>query len=376
MRSPTLITCAKGMAPLLAAEVRALGFTVRREDVAAVETETDTAGLYRLCLCLRVAHRVLARLTGFEAATPDALYRALRRLPWEEWIPSDGYVRVHGHVVNEEIRDTRFAFMKIKDAVADRLRERTGQRPDSGPHDHGAAVYVHWVDTHATIYLDLAGIPLSKRGYRTKGGTAPLQEALAAAVLLAGGWTGDTPLLNPMCGSGTLAIEAALLARREAPCLYREYFALKHLCSFDRRVWDQEREAARRDIRPNGDVPAIVATDHDAGAVAFARENAKRAKVDHLIRFEVCDFRESPMPAGPAWVVMNPEYGKRMGEDKGLEAHYRDIGAWLKGLHGGGRGLVLTGNLPLAKRFGLKLALKHTLYNGPIECRLLGFDLF
>jgi putative N6-adenine-specific DNA methylase len=360
---------------VLASELRALSLEVVREELAAVVVLADLAEQMRLCLRLRTAHRVLVPVCQFRAKRPGALYRQLMEIPWENHLGPDGYVRIHGVVRNEEIRDQRFAFLTVKDAVMDRLRSVYGRRPDSGPSDHGASVYLYWMDEEVTVSVDLAGRPLSKRGYRIQAGEAPLQESLAAAILLAGGWPMDCPLVNPMGGGGTLAIEAALLAQNRAPGLQREHFGLFDLKRFDQALWKKEVRAAEADIKPPEQVPALVCGDQDPAAVEIARANARRAGVEELIEFESCDFRQSAIPEGSAWVVMNPPYGLRL-EEEDLAGLYRDMGQWLKGLNTGGQGLVITGNLALAKRFGLKLSQRHTLYNGPLECRLLGFELF
>lgn len=376
MNDPVLLTCAKGIAPILAGEVKALGMTVLREDTAAVEVKADFHEACRLCLHLRTAHRVLWPVTRARISGPNGLFGAVIRYPWERHLRPDSYLRVHGFVRHPAIRDERFAFLTVKDAVMDRMRERCGRRPDSGPDDRGANLYLHWVDEEMALYFDLAGQPLSRRGYRPGGGAAPLQEALAAAMLLCADYKGEAPLANPMCGSGTLAIEAALLARHQAPGLLRENFGCMHLRDFDERAWQREVFNARTAVKPKPEQPFIVASDHDAHALELARANAERAGVSDWIRFEHCDYRDTPMPEGPAWVVLNPEYGKRLGEEPELEQHYRGIGSWLKTIHTGGRGIIITGNLPLSKRFGLKLSGRHTLYNGAIECRLLMFELW
>jgi putative N6-adenine-specific DNA methylase len=376
MQQTVLITCALGVVPALSAELRALGFEVIREQHAAVETRTDLAGQMRLLLHLRTAHRVLVPVLQCRAVNPQVLYYKIIKHPWETWLSADGYVRIHGHVRQEGIHDDRFALLKVKDAIMDRLRTQYGRRPDSGPGDHGASLYLHWVDNQATLSLDLAGRPLSKRGYRTQGGPAPMQEALAAAMLLTGGWTGDTPLVNPLCGSGTLGIEAAWIARRRAPGLLREHFGLFHLNTFDRDLWISECEAARQQERKPEDLPRIVMSDLHPGAIHSAKQGVELAGVADQVDLQVCDFRETPMPEGGAWIAINPPYGKRLEDEEAVAALYPEIGRWLKGLHTGGQALVITGNLSLAKRFGLKLSQKHTLYNGAMECRLLGFPLF
>jgi len=376
MQETVLLTCAKGIAPVLAAEVLALGLPVLAEETALVETRADLAGQVRLLLHLRSAHRVLVPVADVRAPHPNHLYDTLVEVPWEQHLGPDAYLRVHGHVDTPFIRDQRFAFLKVKDAVMDRLRSVYRRRPDSGPDDQGASLYLHWVGDHARVCLDLAGAPLSRRGYRPAGGQAPLQEALAAAMLLAGGWDPSTPLANPMCGSGTLAIEAALLARNQAPGLSRGNFGLFHLKRFDPALWRREVRAAQDAIRHDLPSPPIVASDSDPAVLDIARENAARAGVAEHIQFQHCDFRDTTLPPGPAWIALNPPYGLRMNEDADLGALYAGIGTWLKGLNTGGHALVITGNLPLAKRFGLKLTSRHTLYNGPVECRLLKFPLF
>lgn len=371
-----MLTCDRGLADVLAEEARALGVEVVSVEPAAVEVMADEAERMRMCLRLRTAHRVLLPVLELSAGGPKALYHRLSQFPWEDHLGPDGYVRVHGYVKNDRIRDQRFAFLTVKDAVMDRLRDHYGRRPDSGSSDHGAGIHVYWVEDRVRLSLDLSGPPLSRRGYRVAVGEAPLRESLAAALLMRGGWPTDTALVNPMCGSGTLAIEAAWLALNRAPGLTRDNFGLFHLKGFDEALWKREVAAAERVSAESGPVPVLVASDHDPAVLEMARENARRAGVEELIRFEARDFRETTVPEGPSWVVLNPPWGLRLEPEEGdLEPLYRDIGQWLKALDGG-RALVLTGNLALAKRFGLKLAEKHTLFNGSVECRLLGFDLF
>ena len=376
MIETVLVTCAKGVAPILAGELEQLGFPVCNQDVAVVETRADVAGQMRLLLHLRTAHRVLVPMVEAQALHPEDLYEAVLKFPWEKQLTADSYLRVHGHVDTPAIRDQRYAFLKVKDAIMDRLRQHYGRRPDSGPEDHGAGVYLHWIGDRPRLCLDLAGAPLSRRGYRSEGGQAPLQEALAAAILLAGKWDPNLPLANPMCGSGTLAIEAAMIARGQAPGLTRGNFGLFHLKRYDPSLWRNEVRAAQEGIRPAESIPRIVATDSDPDVLQFAQANAARAGVAECIEFVCSDFRETQLPEGAAWVVINPPYGLRMDSTEDLAGLYAEIGRWLKTIHSGGVALVITGNLPLAKRFGLKLSNKQTLYNGAIECRLLSFPLF
>ena len=217
---PILVTCPKGIAPWLAGEIRALGYPVLDEGEAAVETEGSLADTMRLNLHLRTAHRVLWRLAAFPADNPDDLYAGIRKIPWEELLHERGehaYLSVTATADTPSINDNRFVNVKTKDAIVDRLTELCGVRPDSGPDRNRAVVHIYWQGKRVLVYLDTSGEPLSRRGYRKIPLAAPMQETLAAALILATGWKGRTSFINPMCGSGTLAIEAALFAEGRPP---------------------------------------------------------------------------------------------------------------------------------------------------------------
>lgn len=371
-----MATTPKGLPPYVAAELRALGFPVLQERDAWVETSGTLADTLRLNLHLRTAHRVLFRLKQFHARDAEVLYNELSRIPWEDYVDESGYVCVDSSVTNETIRDTRFASMKAKDAIVDRIRRRCGRRPDAGPDEtRGVCVFLHWRGTEGTVYLNTTGEPLAKRGYRHIPYAAPMQETLAAGVVSAMGWNGTGVFANPMCGSGTLAIEAASLALNKAPGLLRNRFAFMQLRGYDRGVWKRLRSDAARVIKDS--FPGrILATDSDAGAVAAARQNARDAGVDRWIEFAVCDFAETPLPEPPGVLVLNPPYGERLGEASELEPLYHRIGDFFKQKCLGYRGFVFAGNLELAKRVGLRTCSRRTFYNGRIECRLLGYELY
>ena len=376
MTYDVIITCAKGIPDLLAQELRDLGMPALQQGPASVETRTDLAGLYRLNLHLRTAHRVLVRLKEFRCTHPDALYRNIVGLPWEDWLGPGSYFNVHNAVSTPCINDSRFPSLKVKDAIVDRVRDRTGARPDCGPGHDGASVFLYWKNNEAAIYLDFSGVPLSRRGYRLQGGPAPMQEALAAAVILATGWDKSVPLLNPMCGSGTLAIEAAWIAKRRAPGLLREHFACQALRDFDEELWRAECDAARAQELPDGDIPKILASDHDSRCMDPALQNALRADVVRQIEFETCDYTDTDLSGEPGWIVMNPEYGVRLGQEEDLIPHYRSIGDWLKQEASGWKAAVFTGSLPLSRNVGLKPYQRLEMYNGKLEARLLLFEMF
>jgi putative N6-adenine-specific DNA methylase len=373
--TPILITCPKGIPPFLKQELLALTFPVLSERVAGVETGGGLDDALRLNLLLRTAHRVLYLLKEFRAIDADELYRQVTAIDWEALIPEDGYVCVTSSVENPTIRDTRFASLKCKDAIVDRIKNMTGKRPDSGPERDRSVVHLYWKDDRCVVYLDTSGEPLSRRGYRKIPLEAPMQETLAAAVVLATGWDGSGTFINPMCGSGTLAIEAALIGLNRAPGMLRSNFGFMHLKGYNQTLWNELRERTKKEAKKS--FPGrIIATDIDPDAVATAKKNAATAGVEHLIEFSACDFSDTPVPDGGGIIVMNPEYGERMGEIARLEETYKGIGDYLKQKCRGYTGYVFTGNSALARKVSLKPKRSIPFFNSGIECRLLEYDLY
>jgi 23S rRNA G2445 N2-methylase RlmL len=373
--STILITCAKGIPPFLKNELGARGYPVQSEKTAGVETTGSMADCMRLNLLLRTAHRVLFQLNEFPAKDAEALYRQAAAMAWEDIVPEDGYLCITASAEQEGIRDARYAALKCKDAVVDRLRQKAGKRPDSGPERSRTVVHLYWKDDRCVLYLDTSGEPLSRRGYRKIPLEAPMQETLAAAVVLATSWDGSGTFINPMCGSGTLSIEAALIGLGRAPGLLRSNFGFMHVKGFDEDAWQGLRDRMRKESKKI--LPArIIATDRNPAAVEAARKNAATAGVEHLIDFSVCSFEQTPVPAGAGVVVLNPEYGERMGEFGALEGVYKGIGDYFKQKCKGYTGYVFTGNPKLARRVSLKPKQRWEFFNSNIECRLLEYDLY
>jgi putative N6-adenine-specific DNA methylase len=375
-KRPILVTCPKALPPFLAREMAALGLP-GRELAAGVLTEGDMLDCMTLNLHLRTGHRVLLELARLHAPDPNALASELGRLPWEDIIPADGHLTVDSSVQNEHVRDSRFANQKAKDAIVDRILSRKGRRPDSGPDPVGACVFLHWREDALTVYLDTTGAPLARRGYRKMPHKAPLQETLAAGIVLATGFAErGGHFLSPMCGSGTLAIEAALVALGRAPGLLRSGFAFEHLLGFDPTAYAELRKKAQAGSKKHIE-GRIIASDIDPEAVAAAKQNARTAGVEGHISFEICDFSECAVPEeGVGVCVLNPEYGGRLGDAPRLEPMYAGIGDFFKKRLPGWRGFVFTGNPDLAAKVGLKPRRKTPLFNAKIECRLLEYELY
>jgi len=372
--SSILITCAKGIAPFLKEEIIALGFPVRSELIAGVETEGTLEDTIRLNLSIRTGQRVLYLLESFTANNPDELYKKTSKISWEDYIPRNGYVCVTSFVDNPSIKDTRFANLKCKDAIADRFYEKFGSRPDSGPKKDQSVIFIYWKNDRCSIYIDTSGESLSRRGYRKIPLTAPMQETLAAAVILATRWKSGENFINPMCGSGTLAIEAVLMAMGRDPGAMRNNYGFMHINGFNKPQWRKMKGLAEKARKaPPG---KIIATDINPRAIESAQINAAAAGVEHLIDFEICDFADTQIPEGTGVIVLNPEYGERMGEINELEDVYRKVGDYFKQKCAGYRGFIFTGNMELAKHVGLRAKSRTPFYNSNIECRLFGYDLY
>ncbi|MGI6496299.1 MAG: THUMP domain-containing class I SAM-dependent RNA methyltransferase [Kiritimatiellia bacterium] len=373
------LSCARGLPVFAARDLKPLGPAVTEIADTTVTLRGTLRDAMRINLWSRIATRVLWRIGTGWARDLSALYDLVNRYPWERYLPKDGYFTVNNATRQETVRDTRLPSLCTKDAVADRIRAACGRRPDSGGEFKGAALFVWWQNDRVELYLDTTGEPLSKRGYRLQPWKAPMQETLAAACIAIAEWNPDTPFVAPMCGSGTPAIEAAMIAANRAPGILREHFCFMGLQGYADESIDKEWEAMRQQAvareRRTG-LPPIVATDIAPEAIDAAKANAARAGVSDLIRFDACDFASTEIPQGRGVVFLNPEYGERMGEAARLVETYRRVGDFLKQRCAGYRGAVLTGNLDLARRIGLHSRKRHVLDNGPISCRLLLFDLY
>jgi putative N6-adenine-specific DNA methylase len=369
------ITCAPGVSPYLAREVAALGYTVDHEDATGVEVHGSLWDCARLNWNLRTALNVLWLVKRFRCPSPDALYREIASQPWETMIDRDEYLCVTSDVDHPKINNTMFANQKVKDAVVDRILKHTGGRPDAGPDRDCVVLYLYWKQDRAWLYVNTSGRKLADRGYRLNPHSAPMQEALAAAVLMACGYDGTQPLVNPMCGSGTIAIEAALMACHIIPGFMRSNYSQMHLLGFDRAQWKKRFEEQLEDERDEPPHP-ICASDHDKRAVRATIDNAKKAGVRDLMAVDRVDFSDQPMPKQPGIILMNPEYGLRLGDEEQLVDTYRGIGDFFKQRCPGWTGAIFTGNRNLAKSVGLKTAQRIAFFTADVECRLLLYDLF
>lgn len=375
-KSKVIITCNKRLSPYLQEEVTALGYTIERSFATGVELNITLTECIKLNLNLRCASQILYAIKSFKAVTPDDLYKEIAAIEWEELIDFSGYFSVTSNVDNPNITTPLFANLKVKDAIVDRMKEKKGIRPNSGSDANKTVVHLYWKDADADVFMDTSGETLAKHGYRKIPGKAPMLEALATGVILATKWDRKSAFINPMCGSGTLAIEAALMATNRAPGLYRMNYGFMHILGYNEEVFFAERRILKDQVIKNIDFK-IVASDLSEDAVEVTRRNAKTAGVDTLIEFEACDFELTTVPEdGRGVVVFNPEYGERLGVHSKLELTYKRMGDFMKTKCKGYAGYIFTGNPDLAKKIGLKAAKKVEFYNGKLDCRLLEYELY
>lgn len=382
LRQRFFATTAKGLEPLLVEELCALG----AEDVEATRAGASFAGRleigYRACLWSRVASRVLLPLGSFRAETPEALYDGIASIRWRDHVSGRGTIAVDCSTSQSRLTHSHYAALKTKDAIVDQMRQDGGQRPsvDVARPDVRVNVYVH--RDRASVAIDLSGDSLHRRGYRERGVAAPLKENLAAGLLLLAEWprlaAEGAPFLDPMCGSGTLPIEAALIAGDVAPGLRRPHWGFLGWGGHDEGLWrrllDEAKERAGSGL---GRLPAIRGSDVHGGAVRSALANVERAGLLGRLRIEKRPLAEcAPLPDSPPGVLItNPPYGERIGDLEQLALLYAEIGDVLRRRFIGWTGYVLCGNPELAKKIGLRAARRFEVYNGAIECRLLKFPI-
>jgi len=374
--SRIIITCNKRLTPWLQLEVEELGFTIVRAFATGVELKGTVNDCIKLNLNLRCASQVLYSLFEFRCNSPEDLYNRVMKYPWENLIANDGYFSVTSHVDHPSVNNTMFTNVKVKDAIADKIRRETAHRPDSGSEMDGAVINLYWWEISAEIFLDTSGETLSKHNYRKVPGKAPMLEALVSATLLASKWDRKSPLINPMCGSGTVAIEAVLMATNRRPGLLRKNYSFMHVIGYDVAEYHREFQKLKDQIT---EVPGlkIVATDISEDAINISRINAGIADVENLIEFAKCDFEETQVPQEEKGVVyFNPEYGERLGEIQELEVTYKRIGDFMKKKCQGYTGYIFTGNMDLAKKIGLKASRRLEFYTAKLDCRLLEYELY
>lgn len=375
-------TAPKGVVGVLLSELEALGATELREQPAGVEFSATLETAYRACLWSRCANRILLPLAHFAAASPEALYEGVQTLDWAEHFTPQQTLAIDFVARASQIQHSQFGAQKVKDAVVDQFRARCGERPSVDVQQPDIRINLFLQRDQATLYLDLSGDSLHKRGYRQAGGAAPLKENLAAAILLRAEWpriaAAGGALVDPMCGSGTVLIEAAMMAADLAPGLLRPRFGFHGWRGHRADLWQGLlAEATQRRERGLEGLPPIIGYDAHPKAIEFAQANITAAGLDAHIRLAKRPLAELQPPSGltPGLVAVNPPYGERLGERQELEPLYAELGARLKAGFSGWEAAVFTGNPDLAKLMGIRAFKQHNMFNGALPCRLLRFHI-
>jgi putative N6-adenine-specific DNA methylase len=367
-------TCARGLESVLAREVRDIGATDVEQGRGGVGFKGDRPLLYRANLWLRTAVRVLQPILESPVTSPDELYQSVQTIDWSKYLTPEQTLAVDCNVRDSAITHSQYAARRVKDAICDQFVSRVGRRPSVDPETPMVGLNLHVFRNVATLSLDASGESLHKRGYRPILTIAPLNEALAAGLLMLSGWDGSKPFVDPLCGSGTLPIEAAWIALKRPPGLTRKRFGFQGWLDFDVELWAEIRDEARRAMLKALPAP-IVGSDLRGDVVDFAHVNARAAGIGHLLRFERLDVADlHPPDEPPGTIVCNPPYGERLGEEAELRPLYEAIGRAFRRF--GGWGLwVFTGNNRLARRIDLPVVERLHLFNGRLPCQLLRFNV-
>jgi putative N6-adenine-specific DNA methylase len=366
--------CPRGLEAPLAAELTALGATF----ITPAEGGVGFAGpldiAYHANLESRLASRILWRVGHGRYRNEDELYAQARKIDWGRHFTAERTLRVDVAATKSPLTSLEFATLKIKDAVVDRFREAAGKRPSIDKQRPDIRIHAFLTEREATFYLDTSGEALFKRGYRRETDLAPLRENLAAGLIALSGWTPGTPLLDPMCGSGTIAIEAALIAADRAPGLART-FGFQKLAWYDGPTWQRIRQRAHDRVRKADGTPTIFASEIDDRVLAQCQRNLASAGIAEWVAASHADVLQRAAPAPVGMLIANPPYGVRLEEDAALAAFYPRLGDALKQRYAGWTAWLLTGDPRLAKLIGLKPSRRTPLYNGAIECRFYRFEL-
>ncbi|MBX3665551.1 MAG: class I SAM-dependent RNA methyltransferase [Burkholderiales bacterium] len=366
-------TCPRGLEGVLGDELAALG----AQQITPVDGGAGFRGAFPLCyrvnLESRIASRVLWRVGQCRYRDEKDIYAAARKLRWAQWFGPRQTLRVDTAAIKSPLKSLDFATLRVKDAVCDVLRDAEGDRPDVDTRNPDVRIQLFLTRDEAVFYLDTSGEPLFKRGWRTATGDAPLRENLAAGILKLAGWTPEQPLLDPMCGSGTFLIEAALMAMHRAPGLNRS-FGFEKLRNFDAAAWTALKAAAKKNIKISIK-SNTYGYDRSGDAIALARKNVAALGLESQIELKQCSFEDSKPPLPSGILITNPPYGVRLEELDDLAAWYPKLGDILKQRYAGWTAYILTADLRIAKLMRLQPSRRTPLFNGALECRLFKYEI-
>lgn len=364
-----------GMEDLLVAELQRIGALDIEKHNRAVAFRGDDACMYRANLCLRTALRVLVPIKAFEVEHEDDLYAGMKAIRWERFMDVDDTLAVQCNLHSDRFTHSQYLALKAKDAIVDRFRERQGRRPNVDTELPTLRIHLHVRGTECLVSLDSSGDPLYKRGYRDHTNLAPINEVLAAGLVLLSGWDGHSALVDPMCGSGTILIQAAMIAAGIPPGMHRRQFGFQRWHDHDPRLWETVREEALDGIDRTAR-PLIMGGDISRHVARKAASNIASAGYKDRIRIVNSAFEDLAPPADNGVLMLNPPYGERMDKDADINAVYKMIGDTLKRTWAGWTAWMITSNLEAAKHVHLTPKPRIKVFNGPLECRFMRYELY
>jgi putative N6-adenine-specific DNA methylase len=368
-------TVARGLELLAAQELESLGADSVVPGFCGIAFEGDRRLLYQVNLWARLPFRVLLKLDEFSCRDPDDLYQGIQKIDWQQYLTPAHTLAVNATGKNSQLNHTHFTALQVKNAIVDRQLETSGDRSNVDTESPDVRINVHIERDRCTVSLDSSGSSLHRRGYRPAVGKAPLKESLAAALIQLSGWQPDLPFLDPLCGSGTLPLEASLQALHIAPGLFRDRFGFETWPDFDELLWEhllQEAEVGQLDRLQ----APILGSDRDSQVIQQAIANAKKCGVEQYVQFSQTDLREVEAPADCGVLICNPPYGERIGSDRELGTFYKQLGDVLKQRFKGWTAFVLSGNKELARTIGLKSSKQIPVNNGSIPCQLMRYEMY
>lgn len=369
------VSCPKGMVEPLEQELKDLGLKPYDRSQNGVFFDSNWRDCYRVNLRSRFASRVLMPVLNFVAYQPEELYNQILNHDFTKYIKPDQTLTIDASTKDSMLKDQRFIAMKVKDAIVDQFRDKFGVRPNIDNDRPDLAVYVKTYKNRFSVAIDTSGDSLFMRGYRLESGDAPMKENLAAGLLQLAEWDGKTPIVDPMCGSGTILIEAAMKLMNIAPGSNRKSFGFMKLQNYDRDMWSEVLDEALDEELPDcGDIH-FYGYDIDKRVLMKAIENAKRAGVNEFIKFKREEIMSLTAPIEKGVIITNPPYGARLGDEDNLKDVYRDFSHTLKNQFKGWNAWILSGNKELIGDLKLKSSRKHFVYNGSIECRFLKYEM-
>lgn len=362
-----------GLEETLAREIEELGGTDVKTEIRMVSFRGDKEALYKANLLLRTALRVLLPFKTFDSKHPDNLYKQTKKIDWSKFFSARETFAIDSVVNSKYFPHSKFASLKVKDAIVDQFREKFGKRPSVDAENPDVRINLHIADSVCTLSLDSSGDSLHKRGYRLGKTRAPLNETLAAGLILLSGWRGEKDFIDPMCGSGTFSIEAAMIAKNIPPQINRADFGFFKWKDFDKELWEKVLRQAKRNIAEKSCV--ISASDVSGKSIEIAKENVKRAGLQNEIALFVSDIADLKIDSEEGTAIINPPYGERLKEENIFD-FYKKIGDKLKKDFSGFDVWIFSANKEALKRIGLRTSGRLTLFNGPLETKFHKYEMY